>query len=156
MVDFPEQFRQGGKAIGNCVGIGQGIQMRQFINAGNFKLAQSRSVTDLTDTYMGPIPQADGLAFFAGANQLDKMLFQQQHISRITADHRGGKEPIYQSSGLSQACLKVSTDSSISAGPAVERIFNCGDAVRVPSTPNECGRRAFIAASRCSGLISSR
>ena len=136
-MNLPQQLGQGGKAVGDGVGRGQRIQMRQFFNAGNFELAQSGGVTDLAYTYMWSIPQANGLVFFAGANQGHKMFFQQQHHIRITADSAGGKEPVYQSSGLSHACLKVSTGSSSNTGPAAERIFNCGASVTVPSTPNE-------------------
>ncbi len=91
-MQFGQKFRQIAKAVRLGIGLCQFGNITDQINTLDQHLSQAGSVADLSFADDGARPEAQRLAFFSLANQIDKMFFQQQHdirINRQTANFYG-------------------------------------------------------------------
>ena len=75
---FVLQFGRGGEAIGNCVGVGQGIDFDR-LDQCDADVADARDVAPLASPHVAEFPQANRLRFFAGADRGQKFLFEEEH-----------------------------------------------------------------------------
>lgn len=82
-VDFRQEGFFGGEAIGTGVGSGEGGQRREGVDGGDEEFAQARSEGELAGAYARGFPEADGLAFLAGADEGQEVGFEQEHPGMI-------------------------------------------------------------------------
>ncbi len=81
--DFSQEGGEGREAVGDGVGFGEGGKRGEFIDGGDMHFAQARRVGNLAGAEQGAGPKADGLAFFARADEFDQMAFEQKHSEKI-------------------------------------------------------------------------
>ena len=82
-VDFGEECGEVGEAVGEGVLGGEGGEVGEFFDGGDFHFAQAGGVGDLAGAEEWTGPEADGLAFFAGLDEGDEVAFEEEHGGRV-------------------------------------------------------------------------
>jgi len=72
-----------GETIGDGVHFSKRFEAGNFFNGNDFHFAQAGREADLAGADNRMRPETKRLSFFAGANQFDKVFFEQKHWERI-------------------------------------------------------------------------
>ncbi len=83
--DFGFEGGEGVEAVGAGVGFGEGGEGGELIDGGDFHFAEAGGVGDLADAEEGFGPEADGLAFFSAADEIDEVSFEEEHGGIVEA-----------------------------------------------------------------------
>ena len=90
--DFGFEVGEGVEAVGAGVGFGEGGEGGELVDGGDFHFAQAGGVGDLAGAEEGLGPEADGLAFFAAADEIDEVSFEEEHGGVLPAQEGRAKK----------------------------------------------------------------